>query len=174
MGASKAVLEWHGSTLLGASPGSSRAVSGLVVVVRAPGQELLPLPPFVKIVDDEHEGRGPLQGIASGLSALDRCEAVYVSSSDCPFLHPAFVSRLFRALDDDHDAVLPYAEGHPQPLAAVYRPSLLPDVEALLETEHAVRRSSSSVPARWCWASAPCSTTRRWRRPTRICARSST
>ena len=103
MGASKAVLEWHGSTLLRHVAGLvARAVSGPVVVVRAPDQELLPLPSFVRVVDDEHEGRGPLQGIASGLSALDCCEAVYVSSSDCPVSDPAFVSRLFRALDDDH------------------------------------------------------------------------
>jgi molybdenum cofactor guanylyltransferase len=138
MGTSKAVLEWHGSTLLRQVAGLvARGVSGPVVVVRAPGEPLVPLPSWVQVVDDEQEGRGPLQGIAAGLAALDGCMAVYVSSSDCPFLHPVFVERLFRALDDEHDAVLPYAHGHPQPLAAVYRPSLLPDIEALLATEHA-------------------------------------
>jgi molybdopterin-guanine dinucleotide biosynthesis protein A len=138
MGTSKAALEWHGSTLLRHVAGLvARAVSGPVVVVRAPEQELPPLPSWAQVVDDAQEGRGPLQGIASGLPALARCAAVYVSSSDCPFLHPVFIDRLFRALDDDHDAVLPYAQGLPQPLAAVYRPSLLPDIEALLATEHA-------------------------------------
>jgi molybdopterin-guanine dinucleotide biosynthesis protein A len=138
MGTSKAALEWHGSTLLRHVAGLvARAVSGPVVVVRGPGQVLLPLPSWATVVDDAQDGRGPLQGIASGLPALDRCAAVYVSSSDCPFLHPVFVDRLFRALDVDHDAVLPYAQGYPQPLAAVYRPSLMPDIEALLATEHA-------------------------------------
>ncbi len=138
MGASKALLEWHGSTLLRHVAGLvARAVSGPVVVVRVAGQELLALPSWVQVVDDEEEGRGPLQGIAAGLSVLGRCTAVYVSSSDCPFLHPVFVDRLFRALDDEHDAVLPYVDDHPQPLAAVYRPSLLADAEAMLATGQA-------------------------------------
>jgi molybdenum cofactor guanylyltransferase len=138
MGEPKGALEWHGSTLLRHVAGLvARAVSGPVVVVRAPGQTLLPLPSWAEVVDDAEEGQGPLQGIAAGLAALDRCTAVFVSSSDCPFLHPVFVDRMFRALDDDQDAVLPYADGHPQPLAAVYRPSLRPDAEALLAGEEA-------------------------------------
>jgi len=46
MGRPKASLEWHGSTLLHRVTGIvSRAVHGLVVVVRAPDQELPALPP---------------------------------------------------------------------------------------------------------------------------------
>ncbi|MEA2226533.1 MAG: molybdenum cofactor guanylyltransferase [Solirubrobacteraceae bacterium] len=53
MGSPKAALEWHGSTLLRRVVGIvGRGVDGPVVVVRAPGQELPPLPEGVEIVED--------------------------------------------------------------------------------------------------------------------------
>src|SRR4051794_41302643 len=71
MGTPKAALTWHGSTLLGRVCGLvARAVAGPVVVVRAPGQPLPALPAGVQVVDDPVEGRGPLQGIVTGLAAL--------------------------------------------------------------------------------------------------------
>src|SRR3954470_493537 len=116
MGTPKAALEWHGSTLLRRVAGIvARAVDGPVVVVRAPGQALPSLPANVEVVDDAREGRGPLQGLASGLAAV-ATEAAYVSSTDTPLLHPAFVRRVLRALGDDVDVVLPRAHGYPQPL----------------------------------------------------------
>ena len=69
------------------------------VVVRASGQDLPDLP-GTTVVDDPREGKGPVQGIAAGLAALrDQAEAVFVTSTDLPFLHPAFISRVLRALD---------------------------------------------------------------------------
>jgi molybdenum cofactor guanylyltransferase len=134
MGTPKAALEWHGSTLLRRIVGLvERGVDGPVVVVRAPGQELPALPASVEVVEDAREGRGPLQGLAAGLAALDgRAEAAYASSTDAPLLHPAFVRRVVGALDADVDVVLPRAGGFPHPLAAAYRTALLPLVERLL------------------------------------------
>lgn len=128
MGAAKAGLEWHGSTLLRRTAGVlARAVDGPVVVVRAPGQALPPLPDTAELVDDPVEGLGPVQGIAVGLAAIaDRAEAAFVCSTDLPFLHPAYLRRVLDLLDDDADAVLPHARGHRQPLAAAYRPGLAP------------------------------------------------
>src|SRR5262245_66621206 len=89
MGTPKAALEWHGSTLLRRVTGIvARGVDGPVVVVRAPGQELPPLPERVTVVEDAREGRGPLMGIAAGLAALE-ADAAFVSSTDVPLLHPA-------------------------------------------------------------------------------------
>ena len=128
MGTPKAALEWHGSTLLRRTAGIlSRAADGPVVVVRAPGQALPPLPPGVDIVDDPREGLGPVQGIAAGLAALaGRAEIAFVSSTDMPFLHPAFVRRVLRAAQEGADVGLPVARGYPQPLAAAYRTALAP------------------------------------------------
>ena len=137
MGEPKAALEWHGSTLLRRVSGIvGRAVGGPVVVVRAPGQALPPLPAGVEITEDAREGRGPLQGLAAGLAALDgRADVAFLSSTDVPFLHPAFVRRVVAALGDDTDVVLPHARGFAQPLAAAYRASLRPLLDELLAAD---------------------------------------
>jgi molybdopterin-guanine dinucleotide biosynthesis protein A len=137
MGSPKAALEWHGSTLLRRVTGIvGRAVGGPVVVVRAPGQELPPLAPQVEVVDDAREGRGPLQGLAAGLAALEgRARAAYASSTDVPLVHPAFVRAVLAALDDSVDVVLPMVHGYPQPLAAAYRVTVRPVVEELLAAD---------------------------------------
>jgi molybdenum cofactor guanylyltransferase len=138
MGRPKAHLEWHGSTLLHRVCGLiGRVVDGPVVVVRAPGQELPPLPTGVEVTQDAHGGRGPLQGLAAGLSAVDgRASVAYVSSTDVPLLHPAFVNAVLRASGrDDVDVALPVAQGFRHPLAAAYRTSLLPAVEELIATD---------------------------------------
>jgi molybdopterin-guanine dinucleotide biosynthesis protein A len=135
MGTPKAALEWHGSTLLRHVVGLvARGVDGSVVVVRAPGQALPSLPADVEVVDDAREGRGPLQGLAAGLAAVD-ADAAYVSSTDAPLLNPAFVRRVLRALDDGVDVVLPRAHGYPQPLAAAYRTALLGRIDRLLAAD---------------------------------------
>src|SRR5215469_1372784 len=123
MGAPKAALEWHGSTLLRRTAGIlGRVTEGPVVVVRAPGQDLPALPPGTEVVDDPREGLGPVQGLAAGLAALaGRAEIAFVSSTDMPFLHPAFVRRVLRAAQEGADVGLPVARGYPQPLAAADR-----------------------------------------------------
>lgn len=136
MGEPKASLEWHGSTLLRRTASLlARTVDGPVVVVRAPGQDLPALPAGVEVADDPVEGRGPLQGIATGLAAVaDRAPVAFVCSTDLPFLHPAFVRRVLRDLGTDLDVVLPVARGYPQPLAAAYRTALAARVTELIAT----------------------------------------
>src|SRR5215467_14318932 len=141
MGTPKAALEWHGSTLLRRTVGVlARVMDGPVVVVRAPGQDLPPLPPGTEVVEDPREGLGPVQGLAAGLALLDgRAEVAFVSSTDLPFLHPAFVRRVLRtAQQHGVDVGLPVARGYPQPLAASYRVALAP-VAAKLVAEERLR-----------------------------------
>ena len=136
MGTSKAALEWHGSTLLHRTAGIvARATSGPVVVVRAAGQDLPALPRGAIVVEDPRQGKGPVQGIAAGLAALrGQAEAAFICSTDLPFLHPAFVRRVLRALAerDGADVALPVARGHQQPLAAAYRVALAAAAERLV------------------------------------------
>lgn len=137
MGSPKAALEWHGSTLLRRVTGLvARSVDGPVAVVSAPGQALPALDPEVEVVADEREGRGPLQGLAAGLGAIgDRAEVAYVSSTDVPLLHPAFVRRVIGALDDQVDVVLPEVGGFRQPLSAAYRTGLVTTVAELIAAD---------------------------------------
>ena len=139
MGTPKAALEWHGSTLLNRTVGIvARAVNGPVVVVRAAGQDLPDLPKGATVVEDPRQGKGPVQGIAAGLAALSgQAETAFISSTDMPFLHPAFVRRVLRVLDeqDGTDVALPVARGYPQPLAAAYRVSLAEIAERLVKED---------------------------------------
>jgi molybdopterin-guanine dinucleotide biosynthesis protein A len=142
MGTPKASLEWHGSTLLRRVVGIvQRAQPGRVVVVRAPGQPLPALPATVDVLDDPREGRGPLQGIATGLSALEHdADAAFVCATDLPFLHPAFVRRALRAFGEPGqestiDVALPVARGFPQPLAAAYRTHLGAVAQKLVDSD---------------------------------------
>lgn len=134
MGTAKAALDWHGSTLLHHTAALlGRTVSGPVVVVGAPGQELPVLPAGVAVVTDPVAGRGPLQGIATGLATVAATAGTaFVCATDLPLLHPAFVRRVLAARTADVDVVLPVAHGYPQPLAAAYRTALAPRVEALI------------------------------------------
>ena len=143
MGTPKAALDWHGSTILYRTVGIvARATSGPVVVVRAGGQELPDLPPGTRVVDDPRPGKGPVQGIAAGLAALDgRADVAFVSSTDLPFLHPAFIGRVLREIETETggdapaDVSLPVARGYPQPLAAAYRVSLAATAERLVRED---------------------------------------
>jgi molybdenum cofactor guanylyltransferase len=139
MGTPKAALEWHGSTLLRRTVGiAGRAAGGPVVVVRASGQDLPPLPKDTIVVDDPREGKGPVQGIAAGLAALrGHAETAFITSTDLPFLHPAFIRRVLRELEgaDAPDVALPVARGYPQPLAAGYRVALAVTAERLVKED---------------------------------------
>src|SRR5918995_3044439 len=131
MGTPKAWLDWHGTTLLRRACGIvARGTAGPVLVVRAPGQELPPLPSGVRVVDDAREGQGPLQGILAGLEAAD-ADVAFVASVDLPFLHPAFVAAVCAAAADA-DVAVPFLGGYRQPLAAAYRPAIAPVVAELV------------------------------------------
>jgi molybdenum cofactor guanylyltransferase len=113
-------------------------VVGPLVVVAAPGQDVPPVPGEVILVRDEVEGRGPLQGLKTGLEALrGQVEAAYLSSCDVPFLKPALVLRLVGLLGE-HSICVPRVGDHHHPLAAVYRVNILPTVDSLL-TEDRLR-----------------------------------
>ena len=132
MGRPKAWLPFGGELMLPRVVRLLREVVDPVVVVAAPGQDVPPLPPGVEIVRDEEKGRGPLQGLAAGLAALEgKADAAYLSSCDVPFLQPAFVKRLVELLGDRLVCVPRVGEYH-HPLAAVYRLEVREAVARLL------------------------------------------
>jgi molybdenum cofactor guanylyltransferase len=132
MGRPKAWLPFAGEILLPRVVRLLREAVAPVVVVAAPGQEVPPLPAEVRIVRDEEEGRGPLQGLAAGLAALrGQVEAAYLSSCDVPFLRPAFVRRLIELLGG-RTICVPRVGDYHHPLAAVYRIEVADAVSRLL------------------------------------------
>lgn len=141
MGAPKAWLDWHGSPLVRRVAGLLlRAVPGPVVLVRAAGQPLPPLPPRVTVVADPEPDLGPLAGLATGLAELAGrgVPVAFACSVDLPLLHPALVGAVLAALAPDAagpgvaeppgeqttQAAAPEVDGRLQPLAAAYRTGL--------------------------------------------------
>jgi molybdopterin-guanine dinucleotide biosynthesis protein A len=103
-----------------------------VVVVGGPRQRLPSLPPEVRVARDRRSGRGPLEGIAAGLRALPAgTDAAFVTACDVPLLKPEFVRRMVE-LAEGFDAAVPHVGGFDEPLSAVYRTSVLPEIENLL------------------------------------------
>jgi molybdopterin-guanine dinucleotide biosynthesis protein A len=132
MGRPKAWLPFGGEIMLPRVVRLLREDVAPIVVVAAPEQEVPPLPPDVQIARDEERGRGPLQGLAAGLTALKgRCDAAYLSSCDVPFLRPAFVQRLVDLLGENAISVPRVGDYH-HPLAAVYRLGVYETVARLL------------------------------------------
>jgi molybdenum cofactor guanylyltransferase len=156
MGTAKALLDWHGSTMARRVTSIVGRAASPVVVVHEAGQQLPPLP-GAELAADAAPGRGPLEGIATGMRALEgRCRCVFVSGTDLPLLHPEFVRSVARALDG-YEVVAPVADGRSHPLAAVFGMQALGRVEmlladdqrratALLESEAAHRLDAAALP----------------------------
>jgi len=135
MGSPKALLPFGGETMLQRVVRLLGAVVSPIVVVAAPEQELPLLPPSVVVTRDEHEDRGPLEGLRAGLKGLpEGVESAYVTSCDVPLLVPQFVSRMAELLGD-YDIAVMEIDGFAHPLSAVYRRRTLPHVEALLAAD---------------------------------------
>ena len=150
MGRPKAWLPFAGEPML---PRVVRLVSEAVspiVVVAAAGQDLPPLPADVILARDVQPGRGPLQGLATGLAALnDRADAAFVSSCDVPLLRPALIRRLID-LVGDHAACVPRVDDRLHPLTAVYRRDILDTVNQLLtDDQHRVSALFDIVSTRY-------------------------
>jgi molybdopterin-guanine dinucleotide biosynthesis protein A len=123
MGRDKATLDFAGEPML------TRVVRRLggtiplenIVCVAARGQALPALPAQVRVVFDRQEDCGPLEGLATGLSALADADAVFVTTCDAPLIVPELPQFLASQLAN-HDAVVPRIDGQFYPLTAVYRP----------------------------------------------------
>lgn len=139
MGRPKAMLPFGDEPMLARVVRRLGEAVGQIVVVAAAGQPLPPLSPAVfggvSVVYDRREGLGPLEGLAVGLRAMvDRAELVFVTACDAPLLLPALVTRVIE-LSAGYDVAVPHIDGFDQPLAAVYRTSVLSHVEALLASD---------------------------------------
>jgi molybdopterin-guanine dinucleotide biosynthesis protein A len=107
-----------------------------VVVVAAPEQDLPPLPKTIRIVRDPVAGHGPLQGLATGFTALDASiDVAFAVGTDVPLLKPAWIKRLVELIGD-HDLAIPFVDGGLHPLAALYRPAaVMPEIYHMLAAD---------------------------------------
>ena len=135
MGTSKAMLSFGTETMLQRVVRLLGSVVTPIVVVAARSQPLPMLPGYARIARDEHDQRGPLEGLRAGLAALpESVDAAYVTGCDVPLLVPRFVTLMIELLGD-HDIAVMEIDGLTHPLSAVYRRTILAHVDALLATD---------------------------------------
>jgi molybdopterin-guanine dinucleotide biosynthesis protein A len=133
MGQPKAALPWRDSTLLlDRIETLLRCTHPVVVVARDEDQELPPLHTECELTFDTSPGEGPLGGVLAGMRfCAEDSDAVLVLAVDLPFVDERVVGWLADQLGE-RAGVVPVSGGKPQPLCAIYRTSLLQDIEALV------------------------------------------
>ena len=102
-----------------------------VRIVLRPGVE----PPLdLDVIRDLHETRAPIVGVHAALAACEAC-AVLVAACDLPELDPRVALALvaLAPAEGGADIVAPVGPTGPEPLFAVYRPALLPELEQRIE-----------------------------------------
>lgn len=131
-GIGKASLPLAGQPLFHYPLQALRSVFAEVAVVAKPDSRVLPMPGDVALWIEPQNPNHPLVGIVEALRrAAGR--AVFVCAADLPLIDRAELRAIMLA-DELHRrpraiAVVPHADGHLQPLCALYRPDALPAFE---------------------------------------------
>ena len=126
MGRDKALVAFGPGTLLDHVLARYRD-AGPILVARAPGAAPVPWP----AVADAVEGEGPLRGLLTLLQGATT-RWVCALAVDQPELPRAVVSLLRGLVEPGDDGVLLTFEDRPEPLPALLRASLAPEVERRL------------------------------------------
>jgi molybdopterin-guanine dinucleotide biosynthesis protein A len=137
MNADKARLTVPGGTLLERVLGQLAPYFDEVLVSASPGQKvdvgtaLERAGPKPKVVRDEAPGLGPLGGLQAGLKAA-RFDVCAVVACDIPDIEAKLLRQLVRAAARAEIAVPVTPDGEFEPLFAVYRRSVVAEIEKLL------------------------------------------
>lgn len=135
MGSPKMLLPFGDELVLHRIVRIASSVVSPVAVVKAEDQTLPQLPDETIVVSDQHENKGPLAGLYSGLTALNQvADAVYATSCDAPLLAPQFMRHICDQLSDADMVICRDGQYH-HPLAAVYRTHLANNIARLISEE---------------------------------------
>jgi len=125
MGRDKALLPWHGKTLLDHAVERLAGLCGRIFVLcgREPRYQDRGRPVIVDPVRDA----GPLAGIVAGLRVLEDEPGLFLAV-DLPQVPAALLGHLLDRAEG-WDAVVPVSPGGPEPLCAVYTRACLQPAE---------------------------------------------
>ena len=131
MGSDKAALILDGRPLIARVVVRLRLALASVIVIGP--DSLAALQPGAPIIPDARPGLGPLGGLATALEAAST-EWIFLVACDMPFIQPALVRHMASlALEaPDAEAVALRAPGGLEPLHAVYRRDIAPQVARTL------------------------------------------
>ena len=133
MGADKALVKLAGRTLLQHVVDRVGEACSQTVVVAAAEQTLPALPSRVHVICDDVPDAGPLAGLLTAMRWLQQqataVSCLWLTGCDTPLVDGGVILRVASRLAEA-DAVAIASEGHTNPLLAVYRLSLLADLES--------------------------------------------
>lgn len=131
MGRDKGSVPWRGVPL---AERVARALGACVARVRVVVRPGAPLPVDLERIEDRRELRAPIVGVEAALEACE-ASAVLVAACDMPELDPRVLLALLALVPTEGgaDVVAPQTARGPEPLLAVYRPRILPEVRARIE-----------------------------------------
>ena len=118
------VVPWVGEVLLVVAPEDRGALERLL------REESCPVP--LRVTEDVHPRRGPLEGLASGLEHL-RTPWAFALGCDMPFVREATVRCLWERRTSRSQVVCGERGGYLEPLHAFYAVSCLPAARRALE-----------------------------------------
>jgi molybdopterin-guanine dinucleotide biosynthesis protein A len=127
MGRDKATLDLDGATLVERVAAALGAcVARVRIVCRPDGHR----DAGFDRIEDRHAERAPLVGICAALRACE-ASAMVIAACDLPRIEPRIVLALAALVPvgGGPQIVAPVSERGPEPLLAVYRPSLVPEIE---------------------------------------------
>lgn len=131
MGTNKALLTIDGKTNIERIRDELGAVFDNILVVAndRDSYQFLDVPIF----QDQYPGKGPLAGIHAGLSVSD-FTVNFIVACDMPFISAKLATVLVNK-SEGYDAVIPVIKGRQHPLFAVYKKSIMQDIQLRLENE---------------------------------------
>ena len=124
LGGDKATVELEGRPLVSYPIAVLREVFADVVLVAKADTQLPELEGINAVWVEPDEAFHPLAGIVHSLR-MARGRPVFVCAADLPLLTADVVRTVLAVDPEDAPAVLPVANGRPQPLAALYTPAAL-------------------------------------------------
>lgn len=128
MGRDKALLELGGQTFI-SRLAQELSVCDEVFVSGPSGRDYSGY--GLKVVEDEHQGIGPMEGIRQSLrhAASDH---VFICACDMPFVRSEMIRYLAGFISPDHDACVFRSEGRVHPLCGIYSRTALPVAEEMI------------------------------------------
>lgn len=135
LGQDKALLSWHGRTLIEHLVTQLKELSDDLLVITGPEmryRDLLDVP----ILADEIKERGPMGGLYTGLKRA-RYDYSLAVACDMPLVSSALVGLLSQGIDERIQAIVPQVRGHRVPTLAIYHKKCLSVIERLLSQGHA-------------------------------------
>lgn len=128
MGQNKALMEFQNETMIGRI---SREFSDFGEVLVSASQRGLYEAEGVRVVYDEHDSIGPIEGIRQLVSHAGE-EYIFICAADMPFVNRKIAGYLAEFISSDYDCWVITDEDRVHPLCAIYSKRILPVIEELI------------------------------------------